>query len=79
MQSTEIGALPFLILLFSNSLILDKKDTAMKRYLIPTMQVEEAQAAQMLAESLAINSTVTVDGSNALTKEDAAWDIWGEE
>ena len=51
----------------------------MKRYLVPTMQVEEAQAAQMLAESLAINSTVTVDGSNALTKEDAAWDIWGEE
>ena len=51
----------------------------MKKYLAPAMQVEEAQAAQMLAESLAINSTVTVDGSNALTKEDAAWDIWGEE
>ncbi len=51
----------------------------MKRYLAPAMQVEEAQAAQMLAESLAINSEVTVDGSNALTKEDAAWDIWGEE
>ena len=51
----------------------------MKKYLAPEMQVEEAQAAQMLAESLAINSTVTVDGSNALTKEDAAWDIWGEE
>ena len=51
----------------------------MKKYLAPAMQVEEAQAAQMLAESLAINSTVTVDGSNALTKEDAAWDIWDEE
>ncbi len=51
----------------------------MKKYLAPAMQVEEAQAAQMLAESLAINSEVTVDGSNALTKEDAAWDIWGEE
>ena len=51
----------------------------MKKYLTPAMQVEEAQAAQMLAESLAINSEVTVDGSNALTKEDAAWDIWGEE
>ena len=46
---------------------------------MPALQVEEAQAAQMLAESLAINSEVTVDGSNALTKEDAAWDIWGEE
>ena len=51
----------------------------MKKYLAPAMQVEEAQAAQMLAESLAINNEVTVDGSNALTKEDAAWDIWGEE
>ncbi len=51
----------------------------MKKYLAPAMQVEEAQVAQMLAESLAINSTVTVDGSQALTKEDAAWDIWGEE
>ena len=51
----------------------------MKKYLAPAMQVEEAQAAQMLAESLAINSEVTVDGSNALTKEDAAWDIWDEE
>ena len=51
----------------------------MKKYLAPAMQVEEAQAAQMLAESLAINSTVTVDGSQALTKEDTAWDIWGEE
>ena len=51
----------------------------MKKYLAPALQVEEAQVAQMLAESLAINSTVTVDGSQALTKEDAAWDIWGEE
>ena len=50
-----------------------------KTYLMPALQVEEAQAAQMLAESLAINNEVTVDGSNALTKEDAAWDIWSEE
>ena len=47
-------------------------------YLIPAMQVEEAQAAQMLAESLAINSGTTVDGGDALTKE-AAWDIWEAE
>ena len=50
-----------------------------KMYLIPAMQVNEAQAAQMLAESLAINSGTTVDGSAALTKEDAAWDIWNDE
>jgi len=49
-----------------------------KTYLIPALQVEEAQAAQMLAESLAINSDTTVDGSAALTKEDNSWDIWGE-
>ena len=43
---------------------------------MPALQVEEAQAAQMLAESLTINSDTTVDGSQALTKEDAAWNIW---
>ena len=43
------------------------------------MQIEEAEAIQMLAESLSINSDVTVDGSNALTKEGVNWDIWGEE
>jgi len=42
------------------------------------MQIELAQAAQMLAESLQISET-TVDGSNALTKEDEAWDIWNDE
>ena len=47
-----------------------------KTYLMPALQIEEAQAAQMLAESLTINSDTTVDGSQALTKEDAAWDIW---
>ena len=49
-----------------------------KTYLIPAMQIEEAQAAQMLAESLNI-STTTGDGSQALTKEDSSWDIWGDE
>ena len=43
------------------------------------MQVEEAQAVQMLAESLAINSGKTVDGGDALTKESVSWDIWGGE
>jgi len=50
-----------------------------KTYLIPAMQEEEAQAAQMLAESLTINNTTTVDGSAALTKEDNAWNIWNNE
>ena len=47
-----------------------------KTYLMSALQIEEAQAAQMLAESLTINSDTTVDGSQALTKEEAAWDIW---
>lgn len=48
------------------------------KYIKPSIKTEEALAEQMLAESLAINSSVTVDGSQALTKEDNAWDIWGE-
>ena len=49
----------------------------MKKYIAPAMQTEEAQVVSMLAESLNISNT-TVDGSNALTKEDTSWDIWGE-
>ena len=49
------------------------------RYIKPSIKVDEAQAAQMLAESLTINTGTTVDGSNALTKEDNGWDIWSEE
>lgn len=50
-----------------------------KTYLIPAVQVEEAMAAQMLAESLSINPNTPVNGGNALTKEDNSWDIWDEE
>ena len=49
----------------------------MKTYLVPAIQVEEAQAVQMLAESLPISET-PVDGGGALTKE-TSWDIWEEE
>lgn len=48
------------------------------KYIKPALRVELAQAAQMLAESLAINSNTTVDGSNALTKE-TDWSIWGND
>ena len=50
----------------------------MMKYIKPSIEISEAQAAQMLAESLTINNSTTVDGSNALVKEDTAWDIWGE-
>ena len=50
----------------------------MKKYIWPASETNEAQVANMLAESLKISDT-TVDGSQALTKENAAWDIWSEE
>lgn len=50
----------------------------MKKYIVPAMQAEEALAAQMIAESLKISDDKTVDGSQALTKEDA-WDIWNDD
>lgn len=50
----------------------------MKKYIFPAMKIEEAQALQMLAESLKINDKVTVDGSQALAQE-SAWDIWNDE
>ena len=49
-----------------------------KKYINPVLSIEMAQAAQMLAESLTINNSTTVDGSNALTKE-SAWDVWGDD
>ena len=51
----------------------------MKKYLAPAIKIEEAEAAQMLAESLPIISGTTVSGDKALTKEEDAWDIWGNE
>ena len=50
-----------------------------KTYVCPAIVQEEAQPVLMLAESLNINGETTVDGGNALTKEDQAWDIWNEE
>ena len=49
------------------------------KYIKPSIKIEEAEAAQMLAESLTINSNTTVDGGQALTKEDNDWNIWGDE
>ena len=50
----------------------------MMKYIKPSIKIDEAQAEQMLAESLAI-SDEPVDGSQALTKENSSWDIWAEE
>ena len=45
------------------------------KYIKPSIEINEAQAAQMLAESLPIYDD-TIDGSSALAKEDDTWDIW---
>ena len=50
-----------------------------KFYICPSVNINEAQASQMLAESLNVVSDKTVDGSQALSHEDKSWDIWGEE
>ena len=47
------------------------------KYIKPALKIELAQAAQMLAESLPISDT-TVDGGNALTKEND-WDLWSDD
>lgn len=47
-------------------------------YIKPSIQAEEAQVAQMLAESLAIDNNTTVDGADALTR-DTAWSIWNDD
>ena len=48
------------------------------KYIKPSIELSEAQAAKILAESLPIIDD-DVDGSNALTKEDNSWDIWETE
>lgn len=47
------------------------------KYMKPSIQVEETQTTNLLAESLNISDT-PVNGSEALVKEDTAWDIWAE-
>ena len=47
-------------------------------YIKPASRVESAQVVNMLAESLVINGDTTVNGSDALTKENN-WDIWTDE
>ncbi|MBP5393098.1 MAG: hypothetical protein J6Y59_04695 [Bacteroidaceae bacterium] len=49
------------------------------KYIKPLIEINEAQASQMLAESLPIYDDTTIDGSSALTKEDNTWDIWDNE
>jgi hypothetical protein len=49
-----------------------------KTYSIPSVKEFHMDTEQMVAESLGINSSVTVDGGDALVKG-ADWDIFGED
>lgn len=48
----------------------------MKKYIAPAMELNEAQTTTMMAVSLPINSDTSVNGSEALTKEETDWSIW---
>lgn len=61
-----------------NLLPLAPKIPVLMMYIKPTLRIEEAQVANMLAESLVIDNTTTVDGSDALTREND-FDIWDDE
>ena len=50
-----------------------------KTYSIPSVKEINMDTEQMVAESLAINSGTTVDGSEALTKTNEWADIWTNE
>ena len=50
----------------------------MKKYLKPASRVESAQVVSMLAESLPIDGKTTVDGGQALSKEND-WAIWSDD
>ena len=76
--SSWLSTSPLFLILFFLNLLISKSRITMKKYIVPALKVEEAQAAQMLAESLPINSGTPVDGGDALAKEDA-WDIWEAE
>ena len=49
----------------------------MKTYIIPALQVNEAQAQSMMAVSIQ-NGNADPD-KDVLTKEDKDWDFWGDE
>ncbi len=49
------------------------------RYIKPIIKVEEAEVVSMLAESLPIDGNTTVDGGDALSKEDKSWEIWSDD
>jgi hypothetical protein len=49
------------------------------KYIKPILKVEEAEVVNMLAESLVIDGKTTVDGGDALSKEDKSWEIWSDD
>lgn len=50
-----------------------------KVYSRPVAQICETQVIQMMAVSLKIDNETSVNGSEALSKEDVEWDIWNND
>ena len=48
-----------------------------KRYVMPALQVSEAEANEMMAVSL-LNGQANPD-AEVLIREDTEWNIWGDE
>ena len=48
----------------------------MRKYIAPAMEINESEVASMMALSL---QTGAADGSEVLTKEEEAWNVWGED
>ena len=48
-----------------------------KTYMMPAVQVNEAEVLDMMAVSL--QDTNADPGKEVLTKEDNSWDFWGDE
>ena len=48
-----------------------------KTYIKPAIETTQVEVTHMLAESLGINNEKTIDGKDALGK-DNDWDIWGK-
>lgn len=47
-----------------------------KTYKAPVVEINEAQASQMMALSL---QTGAADSSDVLGKEESTWNVWGDE
>lgn len=58
--------------------IITHRKTMKKTYMKPELSVVRVESQSMLADSVNVYDDAPVDGSQAITKEDNGWDIWGD-